>query len=543
MRQLLLMAAIVTAAATVRAEEWVDFNSRVVGIGGAGAVLARGPTGAYYNPANAAMRPWERGEEDLLTMEFDLPTTFSASLHGDNFNAVFDVADAANEIHEEFRDGAFNNPSTATLDDFELAISIFNNLDLIESLNGHGMYATSSTGIGVGFHNAFLPGDGLSFNTGGFAIAGAAAVVDFASLRDYRFVDESGAQWDLMINTAATLSGQPTKSPNSGAGQQFSADLQAAGYGSQEADILAAVAEDSGIDFGGVGASILFDFLVNTRDGTGQSLESGANPLEGNETGFVLRGLAWYEFGVSYGFPLPLPGFSDWFSVGGTLRFIQAYTFSETLYIEEMDDDGIEDTLQSLGEQTRDAYTFQADASRFNVGVDLGVVFTPQLPMLDTLAISLVGRNLNGPEFRWDPATGVEPKLIRFDPQFRLGASYTLFHESGLPLTVAVEGDLNRVSSDILPRYHTQFIRGGVGWEPQFGPIGFGVRVGALKNIADADQAVTFTAGLGLRAWFLHLDVAGQLGLDTQDFGTSDDFEQIPQRFGFSAQIGARFVF
>lgn len=543
MRHLLFLAVILAGAGILRAEEWVDFNSRVVGMGSSGAVLARGPTGAYYNPANAAQRPWERVEGDPMTMQFDLPTTAGASLHGDNFNAVFDVAEAANDVHDRFQGGAFNNPSTATLDDFEDVVGIFNHLDTIKTLNGHGMYATSSTGLSVAFNNAFLPGDGLSFNTGGFAIAGAAAVVDFDSLRNYRFVDESGAQWDLMIDTAATISGEPGKSPNTSAGQQFSADLQAAGYPADEADILAGVAEDAGVNFGGVGASILFDFLVNTRDGNGQSLESGANPLEGNETGFVLRGLAWYEFGISYGFPLPIPVVGDWLSVGGTIRFIQAYTFSETLYIEEMDDDGIEDTLNSLGEQTRDAYTLQADASRFNVGFDLGVVFTPQISGLDTLAVSLVGRNLNGPEFRWDPATGVEPKLIRFDPQFRLGASYTLFHDAGLPLTVAVEGDLNKVSSDILPRYHTQFIRAGLGWEPQFGPFGFGIRAGALTNIADADQAVTFTAGLGLRLWFFRLDVAGQLGLESQDFGTSDDLREIPQRFGFSARLGARFVF
>lgn len=543
MRHLFFLALVLAAAGTLGAEEWIDFDSRVVGVGGTGAILARGPAGAYYNPANAASRPWERGEIDVFTMEFSLPTTFSAALHGDDFNAVFDVARAANDVHDKFREGAFQSPSSATLDDFEDVFGIFNTLDLLDSLSGDGIYGMSSSGLSVRFGNVAFGGDGLSFNVGGFAIAGAAAVSDLDSLRNYRFTDSSGAQWDLIVNTAATLSGQPAKSPTTPGGQQFSADLQAAGYPANEADILAATAEDAGVNFGGAGASVLFDFLVNTRDGNGQSLESGANPLEGNESGFVLRGMAWYEFGISYGMPLPVPFVGDWLSVGGTLRFIQAYTFSETLYIEEMNEDGIEDTLTSLGEQTRDAYTFNGDAARFNVGVDLGVVFTPQLPYLDTLAISLVGRNLNAPEFRWEPKTEIEPSLIRFDPQVVLGASYTFFHRAGMPLTIAVEGDLNRVRSHVLPRYHSQYVRGGIGWEPQFGPVGFGLRLGGFKNIGDADQAFTLTAGAGLRLWFFHMNVAGQIGLSEQDFGTSDDLRQLPQRFGFAADIGARFEF
>jgi len=79
MRHLLLLAIILAGAGVLRAEEWIDFDSRVVGVGSTGAVLARGPAGSYYNPANAASRPWERGETDIFTMEFSLPTTFSAA--------------------------------------------------------------------------------------------------------------------------------------------------------------------------------------------------------------------------------------------------------------------------------------------------------------------------------------------------------------------------------------------------------------------------------------------------------------------------------
>lgn len=536
MRHSYLLLILLVFATAASAEEWVDFNAPTFGAGGVGSA-ARGATGARYNPANAAMRPWERGENDPLTLEFNLPTSFSASIHGDDFQKMFDVVESANDVFDQFQAGAFNNPTSATLNDYEDVFGIFNKLDILNSLSGDGVYATSSTGIGMRLSNMFMGGDGFSITLGGFAVAGAATVVDLESLRNFRFVDESGANWDLMVTGAATLSGQPGKTPTTPGGQQFSADLQAAGYPATEANILAATAEDSDINFGGVGASILFDFLVNTRNGTGQSLESGANPLEGNGSGFVIRGLAFYEIGVSYGMPLPIPVIGDWLSVGATIRFIQAYTFSHFLAVEDMNSDGIEDMLTNLGRQTQDAYKFKGE-SRFNVGIDLGVVFTPQISGLDTLALSLTLRNVNGPEFRWDPATSVEPRLIRFDPQAVAGASYTLFNSIGLPLTFAAEGDLNKVSSDILPRYHTQFVRAAIMFEPQIGGFGVGIRLGAYKNLADAEQAFTLTTGLGLRLWFFHLNFAGQVGLSNQDFGTTADPKAIPQRFGFSFDLG-----
>jgi hypothetical protein len=59
-----------------------------------------------------------------------------------------------------------------------------------------------------------------------------------------------------------------------------------------------------------------------------------------------------------------------------------------------------------------------------------------------------------------------------------------------------------------------------------------------LQNLADADQATTLSAGLGLRIAFFRLDFAGMMAVNTQNFGTSLDFDPLPQRFGGSVQIG-----
>jgi hypothetical protein len=156
-----------------------------------------------------------------------------------------------------------------------------------------------------------------------------------------------------------------------------------------------------------------------------------------------------------------------------------------------------------------------------------------------------MARNINGPEFRWEPkdrAPG-EPTLIRFDPQFRLGASYTFFHQVNLPLIVALEVDLNKVGSDIMPNYHHQFLRGAVAFEPHFGGFGLGLRVGGFKNLADANETFTLTAGLGFQLFFFTLDFGAHVSIENRRFGTTDDYQPIPQRLGASVQLGFHFEF
>lgn len=533
-----LMFAVAALSAALSAEEWIDFSAPMVGAGGTGTAMARGGSAGYYNPAGVASRPWET---DYLQIQFDIPTHVGASLQGSSIRFIFDTVELANDLADRFDEGAFNSGGGVDDNDFKFALGVFSALDRLDSLNGEGLYVTTGVGIGGRFGKLLLPRDAVGFHIGGFGIGSVNPIVDLDSLRGYRLTEESAAGFESLVGEAISASGSGN-TPDSSGGQQFSADLQAAGYSQASADALAAWAEDSGVRFGGAASSILFDFLVNTLNGTGTSLESGANPLEGNGSGFLIRGLSYYEVGLSYGFGLPIPLLQDWFTFGVTVKVMQGYVYSELLRVEDMDEDGIEDTLNRLRDKATDAYQLQG-AARTAFGVDLGFTFTPQLPGLNTLAVSLVARNVNGPEFRWKNNVPGDPDVIRFDPQFRAAASYTLFGFIGLPLTFALDVDLNKVSSDIMPNYNTQFVRAGVTFEPQFGFFGFGVRVGALKNVADADQALTMTAGFGLRLFFFRLDFAGQLAVDTQNFGTSLDFDPLPQRAAFSVQLGVHVNF
>ncbi|MBX3461377.1 MAG: conjugal transfer protein TraF [Planctomycetes bacterium] len=528
-----LLFAVCLLALPLCAEEWVEFNTPVMSRGGTGVSLGRGATGAYYNPANAARRPWE---PDITELQFDIPAHFSAGLQGQSYRWMFDTVKFANDLFDRFKDGAFESGGGIESDDLIFAMRVIDRLDKLSTFNGDGLYTTAGAGIGARWGNLLLPRDGLSAYVGGFNIAAASPYVDLDSLRGYRLTDEAAAGWEQLIGEAIINSGG-SATPSTPAGQQFSADLQAAGYSAASADALAKWAEDGGVNLKGKAGSVLLDFLINTLNGTGQSLESGANPLEGNNSGFVIRGIAWYEIGFSYGFALPIVGISDLLSVGATVRLMQAYVFSELLRIQDMNKNGVEDTLNRLGNKVADAYRLDADAARFNVGFDLGVTITPW----DTLAISIAGRNINGPEFRWKPSAAGEPRLIRFDPQFRAGVSYVAFYDAGLPLSFALEMDLNRTASDIMPTYHQQFVRGAIAFEPDFGIFGFGLRVGGFTNIGDTQESFVLTAGLGFRLWVFRLDLGAHMGLETRNFGTSDDYEPVPQRAGVSAQIGLHF--
>ncbi|MDC1142670.1 conjugal transfer protein TraF [Planctomycetota bacterium] len=521
------------ATPSLMAEDIQDFGSRNVGQGGLGSTLGRGATGFYYNPANVGARPWE--QTDMLNIDFDIPVGIVGSIQGGDFRFIFDTVEAANDLLDQFDNGAFDISSNSlTFNDLASVFDIFQALDELDSLNGQGFMLAANTGLGVRFNNLWMPRDGLGFNFSMHAVAGASPIVDLDSLLGYRLTDESGAQFDQLIDIAITNGGGVGPTPSSTGGQAFSAQLQGAGYSATQADALAAQAENAGINFGGKSAGILFDFLVNTRNGTGQSLESGANPLEGNGSGFLIRGLAFYQMGVSYGF-----GITDWISVGATLNLYKATTFSKLLLIEDMDSNGVRDTMSDIQNRLKNAASADGDADRFNYGLDLGIILTPQIFGLDGLTLSLSGKNLNGPEFMWDASYPGEPALVRFDPLIRVGAAYTLMRDS-LPLTFAIEADMNKIGSDILPNYHTQFIRGAVTFEPFDGWFGLNTAIGFMKNVADADQATIFTGGVGLRIAIISLNFAGQVGLDGRNFGTSGDSEIIPQWIAGSITLGIR---
>ena len=64
-----------------------------------------------------------------------------------------------------------------------------------------------------------------------------------------------------------------------------------------------------------------------------------------------------------------------------------------------------------------------------------------------------------------------------------------------------------------------------------------GLAGGFYQNLAESDEELTVTGGLGLNLWLLRLDLAGALGLDTVEY----DGDEYPTDAHFSFGLQADF--
>ena len=515
--------ALATLSIPIYAEEWVDFSSRDAALGGTGAADGKGASGGWYNPGGASRRPWQKPFAER--MEFDIPSGLSLSIHGTAYRDIFGVIDSIVALEEAFDAGRFNQGSgTPTFDDLQGAFNILGSMGQLNQKPYEGVYVTASAGFGVQFREIFLYRDALSFRGTAWTASSLTAGIDLDSLHFMRFADESGAAWQGMIDDAITANGGPLL-PTTSEGQAFAARLVTMGYTADEANTLAAMGENSGVDLSGDGGAALESVLSNTLTGFGQSLESKNAILDGNESAILMRSLVFHEFSAGYS-----AGIGDYLSLGGTIKYMRASWLTEALLLSEIDD--ADTILDRTVNRIEEAITLRNEDSKANIGIDLGVTATPW----STLAISVSARNINMPEFEFANDT------IKLVPQVRAAASYTLFDDV-LPLTLAIDMDLNRVESIVMPEYHTQFFRTSIGFEPQWGVFGLGLRFGAFKNIGDANESWTGTAGFGLRLWAVQLDFGAQAAFEMVTFTVSGDEISLPQRLGAFMQLTIIAVF
>ncbi|MCF6227642.1 MAG: conjugal transfer protein TraF [Planctomycetes bacterium] len=517
MVRLIALVALATLSIPIYAEEWVDFSPREAALGGTSAADERGVSGGWYNPGGASRRPLQKPFAER--MEFDIPSGIALSIHGTAYRDIFGVIDSIVALEEAFDAGRFNQGSgTPTFDDLQGAFNILGSMSQLKQKPYEGIYVTASTGFGVQFREVFLYRDVLSFRGTAWTASSLTTGIDLDSINFMRFTDESGAAWQAMVDSAITANGGPLM-PTTPEGQALAARLITMGYTADEANTLATMGERSGVDLSGEGGAALESVLSNTLTGFGQSLESQENMLDGNESAILMRSLVFHEFSAGYS-----AGIGDYLSLGGTIKYMRASWLTEAILLSEIDDAGT--ILDRTANRIEEAITLRNEDSKANIGIDLGLTVTPW----STLAISVSARNVNMPEFEFASDT------IKLVSQVRAAASYTLF-DKVLPLTFAVDMDLNRVESIVMPEYHTQFLRASVGFEPQWGIFGFGVRLGTFKNIGDANESWTGTAGFGLRLWAIRLDFGAQAAFEMVNFSVGGNEISLPQRLGAFMQV------
>ena len=201
---------------------------------------------------------------------------------------------------------------------------------------------------------------------------------------------------------------------------------------------------------------------------------------------FNMRRVDVMEIPVSYALSSETP--IGQVSVGAALKFMNVASklSNRTLQITDNKDDiinDVKDTLTGSG-ATRDT----------NVGLDLGVVYSPI--DFSGLSVALSAKNINAPKFKFK-----ENGELKIKPQARLGAAWEL----GEWVTIA--GDIDLTSNELVSASDAAKVQKSqkMGLGAAFDMMFFGVRAGVAKDLKQDNGAIL---SLGLGFGFLDLGAA-----------------------------------
>jgi hypothetical protein len=241
--------------------------------------------------------------------------------------------------------------------------------------------------------------------------------------------------------------------------------------------------------------------------------EEAPNSLVVNESGARVRGLAVIESGIGYGHSF----FDGLLSVGANLKYMHGITYTKYVGYQTIEDAELDFGDSNLREESG------------SFGLDIGLMSKP----FDFLQVGLVARNVNSPKFK----TGRDEdpngrKNFTVDAQVRMGAAFFPF--SNDTLVIATDLDLTENESDLLGGYKSRLWSLGAEYK-----IPIPLRAGGYMNAASgADHAFVLTGGLGLKVWWLTLDLAG--GGSPEQVTIKSNGDKWPSRLNFSAVLGIR---
>jgi hypothetical protein len=269
------------------------------------------------------------------------------------------------------------------------------------------------------------------------------------------------------------------------------------------ADILREIPDDTGIIVGFGGAVLAqagrVGFGVLTRaqlalipdiDKTRLNITSSGDPdsIANNLSAIDIRGLATTEVPLAYAHPFEFE--AGRLSLGAAIKFINAETYNGSIVVTEAESDTLSDELDSMYEQSA------------GFGLDAGAQFHfAGAP----LTIGVLARNLNSPKF--DTATDEEYE----DPlQVRAGVEWGL-----VPGVLSLAGDVDVTRNEtLLPGYESQMIGMGATLEGFPSIFALALRAGLMKNIAESDAGLLYTAGIGLGFRWVHIELSAAVSTE-----------------------------
>lgn len=256
----------------------------------------------------------------------------------------------------------------------------------------------------------------------------------------------------------------------------------------------------SGLAFSALG--IGFAEIFPTIDTLHMNTTPGPSfDIQNNNSAVTAVGVVLVEPAISFATPL-----GDHFLVGANAKMIYAGTFLHSVSIHAGNYDTFVDTMNN------------SETTSSKASVDAGLLFKP----VSGLDIGVVGRYLNSPTF---PIAGtaavkngagdvslaaVTAGEIEIKPQYRAGVAWKPIEN----LTLSADYDLSKNKS-FTESTEDQTIAGGI--ELTMLSEILSLRAGAYKNTANDLANVVYTAGLGLRVFFLRIDLAGAYDFKEQE--------------------------
>ncbi|MCR4318403.1 MAG: conjugal transfer protein TraF [Planctomycetes bacterium] len=547
------------------AEEWITYGARQRALGNNGVTISRGADAIYWNPANLPRfneKPEDVDEEDWnpnrvedTSWHLQVGVGAEASVQGRVLSELDEVADKINQTSSSFDniEKLLGDPANSGLTPTEATQTFSTLLGAVDEImdldkRGQGVYATLSGGVdlrildfGIGVHQ--------------FAWAAADPVIDISAGGSASALVAGGIE-NLFENSQGGGGGIPVGSaPTSQVYQNFSSRIEtllnnvgaATSSGGvtnkQRADAIAAAAETAGVDVNDPQFNQAIDSMVTA---TGSNSNPGApagnneDVFFNNQSGIDLRILSVREVAVAYGTYL---NFSEgWFGlgIGGALKFMEGSTYSRRFAVADLENQDGEEILK----EAKDKLT-SSDETAFDFGLDLGAVIN----LGDTLRFGIVGKNLNTPSFDFErtqttkgskKVDNVRVRTVELAPQIRVGAELHFFRDW---FVFTAETDLYPASSDLLPGYDTQMAGAGFEITPiATGWFGLSLRAGVFDNLADKNDDMGISAGIGLQLFFLQLEVGASytpsdVQIQSDDPNRPDDSKDIPQRLGVSVTL------
>ncbi|MBU2531000.1 MAG: conjugal transfer protein TraF [Elusimicrobia bacterium] len=506
-------------ASSVFAEQWQILGTRPMGMGGAFVGMAKGPIAQYWNPAGLY--------KDNNTSGLEIPVGIGVELTGD----IMENASKIGELADDFSSIQAAQTGGTAVDAKEIAAFV-KTLALMSDMNDPGNGALFEIAGGV---NLKLSKIAVSINN--FTAAGVTPFIDTVNVGL-----DSGAGGINMGASTTTIVGMD--STQRAAATTMASAIDVIGFSDLE-NLMCGSAGCLNTQSSITTPAELANALIQQDLAvTGAALTEAANAMleyateaapiidavaggkdyTNNNSNLTVEGAAFTE--IAFGMAKPI--WIDGLLIGGNIKMVNGRVgYSTFQFMQE--ESGTTDAFDDFDSNTEDSW---------KPALDLGFLMQlnkrwANLPM--NPRVGLVIRNLNAPKFD-KPTTAVaagKGSSYQLDRQMRMGFAISpanFWH-------LALDMDLTKNDTPVDGFKSRQLSMGteinifNKSW------INIPLRAGMIKNMAESDSKMSYTAGLGFNLIHFNVDVTGMMSSDTTEIEGDD----VPRKLSGAVSIGLLF--